>query len=89
MDYLVPIYLQSRENITQSPDLVAPIQVNAETLLVRTVLLPHMPYPNARVAVSRPDLLPAWMLDSWNQHAAGVSEQEIDDPEANCRAEIC
>jgi hypothetical protein len=42
-----------------------------------------MPYPIARVAVSRHDQLPAWMLDSWNQHAAWVSEQEMDDPEAN------
>lgn len=81
MDYLVPLYLQSRENITLGPDLIAPVQVNAESLLVRTVLLPHMPYPNARVAVQRNDQLPPWLLDSWREHSTGVSPEEMDNPE--------
>jgi hypothetical protein len=81
MNYLVPLYMQSRENITKSPDLIAPIQVNTDTLIVRTVLLPHMPYANARVAVRRHDQLPAWMLDAWNATAAEITSDQIDDPE--------
>ncbi len=81
MNYLVPLYMQSRENITQSPDLIAPIQVNPDTLIVRTVLLPHMPYANARVSVKRHDQLPHWMLDAWNAIAATVTVEQIDNPE--------
>jgi hypothetical protein len=33
MNYLVPLYMQSRENITQAPDLIAPIQVNPDTFV--------------------------------------------------------
>lgn len=75
MNYIVPLYLQSRENITRSPDLIAPIQVSPGSLLVRTVLEPHMAYPNARVAVNRHDQLPAWLLESWASHA----DSQIDD----------
>jgi len=81
MSYLVPLYLQSRENITQAPDLIAPIQVSPNSLVVRTVLLPQMPYANARVAVERHDRLPSWMLDAWNSHAREVSENQMDDAE--------
>lgn len=81
MQYLVPLYLQSRENITLAPDLIAPIQVNPDCLLVRTVLLPHMPYPNARVAVHRHDQLPHWMLDGWNEFASQATIAQIDNPE--------
>jgi hypothetical protein len=81
MNYLVPLYMQSRENITQAPDLIAPIQVNADSLIVRTVLLPHMPYANARVAVRRHDQLPPWLLDAWNTNAAQATKQQIDNPE--------
>lgn len=81
MHYIVPLYLKDRENITNAPDLVAPIQVSDEMLMVRTVLEPHMPYANARVSVKRHDQLPPWMIDTWNQHAADVSESVIDDPE--------
>ncbi len=69
MNYVVPVYLQSREDITQMPDLVAPVQVNPNSLLVRTVLVPHMPYANCRVAVERQDRLPPWLLDTWGQHS--------------------
>ncbi|HLW70094.1 MAG TPA: DUF3825 domain-containing protein [Candidatus Binataceae bacterium] len=82
MNYVVPLYLTSRENITMAPDLIAPIEVSAETLLVRTILEPHMPYANARVAVRRHDQLPAWMLDAWNREARKLEEAQIEDPEA-------
>ena len=68
MNYIVPLYLQSRENITQRPDLIAPIQVSPGNLLVRTVLEPYMAFPNARVAVHRHDQLPAWLLHAWTEY---------------------
>jgi hypothetical protein len=43
MNYLVPLYLQSRENITLAPDLIAPVQVNPGSLLVRTILAQQCP----------------------------------------------
>ncbi len=69
MNYVVPVYLQSLEDITQMPDLVAPVQANPNSLLVRTVLVPHMIYANCRVAVERQNRLPPWLLDTWGQHA--------------------
>jgi hypothetical protein len=81
MNYLVPLYMQSRENITLAPDLIAPIQVTADALMVRTVLLPHMPYANARVSVKRHDQLPHWMLDAWNSDANSLTHEQIDNPE--------
>ena len=82
MNYLVPLYLTSRENITQAPDLIAPVEVSENLLLVRTVLLPHMPYANARVGVPRHDQLPAWLLDCWNREAERMTEAAVEDPEA-------
>lgn len=78
MSYLVPLYLKSREDITGAPDCIAPIQVNPDSLLVRTVLKPHMPYPSARVGVKRHDQLPHWMLSAWANNV-DASEQEIED----------
>lgn len=87
MNYVVPLYLTSRENITQRPDLVAPVEVSSDQLLVRTVLLPHFPYGNARVAVERHDKLPAWMLDCWNQEAERMEEGTVEDPESESEPE--
>jgi hypothetical protein len=84
MNYIVPLYLQSRENITRSPDVIAPIQVSPGNLVVRTVLEPHMAYPNARVAVHRHDELPAWLLEAWTDYAEAGGELPEDEepPEA-------
>jgi hypothetical protein len=81
MQYLVPLYLQNRENIALAPDAVAPIQVNPSSLLVRTVLSPSMPYASARVAVHRHDQLPPWLLDAWTKVAQQATSQQIEDPE--------
>lgn len=86
MSYLVPLYMQSRENITLAPDLIAPIQVATEALMVRTVLLPHMPYANARVSVKRHDQLPHWLLDAWNVAASSLTPDQIDNPEPTSAA---
>lgn len=81
MNYVVPLYLQSREDVTKAPDAVAPIQVDPDRLLVRTVLAPHHAYPNVRVTVRRHDQLPPWLLSAWSEYATNVSEREIEDPE--------
>jgi hypothetical protein len=78
MQCLVPLYLQSRENITVAPDLVAPLEVSPNNILVRTVLPPHAPYANARVAVRRHDQLPAWMLDCWHSEAERMTDEGND-----------
>lgn len=76
MNYIVPLYLKNRENITNAPDLVAPIQITNDMLLVRTVLEPHMPYANSRVSVKRHDRLPPWMIDTWNAHAEAIDAED-------------
>ena len=81
MNYLVPLYLKSRENIAEGPDLIAPIQISETNLLVRTVLEPHMPYASARVAVKRHDQLPPWLLDAWKQYSQTATEEGIENPE--------
>jgi hypothetical protein len=87
MNYIVPVYLQSRENITRSPDVIAPIQVSPGNLVVRTVLEPHMAYPNARVAVRRHDELPAWLLEAWTDYAEAGGELPEDEEPAEAIAE--
>jgi hypothetical protein len=81
MNYLVPLYLSTREDITQSPDVIAPVEVLEGCLLVRTVLLPHYPYSRARIAVKRHDQLPRWLVDAWTQHAQSVPHEVVEDPE--------
>ena len=78
MNYVVPLYLQSRENITRMPDLIAPVQVSPGNLLVRTILAPHMAYANARVAVQRHDQLPAWLLETWADLADRTDETSLE-----------
>jgi hypothetical protein len=65
--YFVPVYMSSREDLTAAPDLVAPIQVQAERLVVRTLLDPHVAYSPARAVVERWEQLPAWLLVAWDQ----------------------
>ena len=64
--YFVPIYLVSREDLTCTPDLVAPVQVQSSRLIVRTLLEPHVAYSPARAVVERWELLPGWLLDAWD-----------------------
>lgn len=83
MQFLVPLYLQNRENIALAPDAVAPLQVSQSSILVRTVLQPSAPYANARVAVHRHDQLPPWLLDAWASYAQTATSAQIEDPEAD------
>ena len=81
MQLLVPMYLSTSEYTTRAPDLVAPLEVDGPGLLVRTVLEPYMPYPKARVAATRPDALPPWMLDAWKNYASSNRPRHGEDPE--------
>ncbi|MFT5288401.1 MAG: hypothetical protein ACI8QS_000171 [Planctomycetota bacterium] len=63
--WFVPLHLQSRENLTVAPDLVAPVLVQGERLAVRAFLEPHVAYSPARAVVERWEQLPPWMLDAW------------------------
>ncbi len=64
--YFVPVYLTSRDDLTVAPELVAPIQVQGERLIVRTLLDPHVAYSPARAVVERWEQLPTWLLDAWD-----------------------
>lgn len=67
ISYLVPLYFSSRENLRLAPELVAPVEVHSDRLLVRTLLYPCHAYANARVTAERADQLPAWLIDAWEQ----------------------
>ena len=86
--YFVPVYLQSREDITEAPELIAPVQVQGEKLFVRTALEPHMAYAWARVVATRHDQLPHWLVTAWRDRAddedatavEGIERQELVSP---------
>ncbi|HEX6885064.1 MAG TPA: hypothetical protein VF530_16945 [Planctomycetota bacterium] len=65
--YFVPVYLTSREDLTVAPELVAPIQVQSNRLVVRTLLDPHVAYSPARAVVERWEQIASWLLDAWDQ----------------------
>jgi hypothetical protein len=86
--YFVPVYLESREDITETPDLIAPVQVQGERLFVRTALEPHMAYAWARVVATRHDQPPHWLVPAWRDRAdaedatavEGIERQELVSP---------
>jgi hypothetical protein len=65
--YFVPVFLTSREDLTVAPEVVAPIQVQSDRLVVRTLLEPHVAYSPARAVVERWEQIPSWLLDAWDQ----------------------
>ncbi len=69
--YFLPVYLTTREDLTVSPELVAPVQVQGERLIVRTLLDPHVAYSPARAVVERWEQLPTWLLDAWDAATEG------------------
>ncbi len=73
--YFAPVYLASREDISEAPDLVAPILVQGERLVVRTFLDPHVAYSPARAVVERCEQLPPWLLDSWDRAVEEAEER--------------
>lgn len=79
--YFVPIYLESREDITNAPDLIAPLQVQDNKLYVRTALEPYMAYPSARIVSTRHDKLPSWLLRAWEENALVQEENTYYDQE--------
>jgi hypothetical protein len=69
--YFVPVYLNSREDLTVAPELVAPLQVQSTRLIVRTLLDPHVAYSPARAVVERWEQISTWLLDAWDQATEG------------------
>jgi hypothetical protein len=69
--YFVPVYLSSRDDLTVAPELVAPIQVQSNRLVVRTLLDPHVAYSPARAVVERWEQIQSWLLDAWDQATEG------------------
>jgi hypothetical protein len=72
--YFVPVYLSSREDLTVAPELVAPVQVQSNRLVVRTLLEPHVAYSPARAVVERWEQIQSWLLDAWDQATEGHPE---------------
>ena len=56
--YFVPVHLADRDG---APDVVAPIQVQADRLVVRSLVQPRVAYPAARAVVERRGQLPEWV----------------------------
>jgi len=81
--YFVPIYLSSREDLTLAPNFVAPILIQKERVVVRTLLEPSVAYSPARAVVERWEQLPAWLLDAWDnvtdESSEGSAEQGAED----------
>jgi len=74
--YFVPVHLASREDLTEAPDLVAPILVQGDRLVVRTLLEPHVAYSPARAVVERWEQLPSWLLDAWDRATEGSASPD-------------
>jgi hypothetical protein len=79
--YFVPVYLTSRDDLTIAPEFVAPIQVQGERLIVRTLLEPHVAYSPARAVVERWEQLPPWLLDAWDTATGAGDAGRSDDEE--------
>jgi len=77
--YFVPVYLSSRDDLTVAPELVAPVQVQSNRLVVRTLLDPHVAYSPARAVVERWEQIPTWLLDAWDQATEGNDSNPADD----------
>lgn len=71
--YFVPVYLTSRADLALAPDFVAPLFVQENRLIVRTLLGPEVAYSPARAVVERWEQLPAWLIDAWE----GELEAEV------------
>ena len=65
--WFAPVWLQSREDVTLAPDLVAPLVVQEGRTIVRTLLDAHVAYSPARAVVERWEQLPAWLVDAWSE----------------------
>jgi hypothetical protein len=64
--YFIPLWFESREDLTAAPDFVAPVLVQGDRIVVRTLLDPEVSYAPARAVVERWEQLPAWLLDAWD-----------------------
>jgi len=70
--YFAPVHLTDR---AVAPELVAPVQVQSDRLVVRTLLDLHVAYAPARAVVERVDQLPAWLTE-WRLATGGNENME-------------
>lgn len=85
--YFIPVYLATRDDLTFAPDVVAPVVVQGERLVVRTLLEPHVAYSPARAVVERWEQLPAWLLDAWDNATLDAKERAGEEPGGDGEAE--
>ncbi len=69
--FFAPLFLTSREDVTEAPDLVAPLLRQGSRLVVRTLLEPHVAYSPARAVVERWEQMPPWLVESWDRAVEG------------------
>jgi len=77
--YFVPVFLTTRDDLTLAPDFVAPILVQSNRLVVRTLLDASVAYSPARAVVERWEQLPPWLLDAWDSATEEDDEEEEED----------
>lgn len=77
--YLVPVYLSSRDDLTSPPELVAHLVVQSDRVVARNLFEPHVAYPSARACVERWELLPSWLVSSWEDAVDGDPSSDDDD----------
>jgi hypothetical protein len=78
--WFVPVYLSSRADLLATPDFVAPLLAQElggrAVFVVRSLISAQGAYAPARALVERCELLPGWLLGSWEEAAEDSAEAE-------------
>ncbi|MEO0651658.1 MAG: hypothetical protein AAFZ65_13360 [Planctomycetota bacterium] len=74
--YFVPLFLESRDDLTESPDLVAPLSTRGRRAVVRALLEPQAAYAAARAVVDRAEVLPEWLAAAWDEAVEARNERD-------------
>ena len=78
--WFVPVYLSSRADLLATPDFVAPLLAQTKgdrtVYVVRSLISAQGAYAPARAMVERCELLPGWLLGSWEETAEESAEAE-------------
>lgn len=69
--YLVPVFLGTRDDLNEPPDLVAHLVLQRERIVARNLFEPHVAYSSARACVERWEQLPTWLVASWEEAVEG------------------
>ena len=74
--WFAPVYLSSREDLHAAPDLVVPLVVQDDRVVIRSLLSPHTAYAPARAVVERCEQLPPWLLGAWEDAAEAAHDED-------------